>query len=433
MKQSIRQEYYRRLRKILGTELNSKNKISAVNTLAVPVVTYSFNIINWTMPEIKRLDTKTRKLLTMNRMHHPKADVERIYLPRPQGGRGMIKLENAYKVSTIGLDTYLTNTTEWTMKSVHQHDKTKKLYSIEKQAKRFKSELQLNQVKDHEEEFKTAVEKAKEIKIIAKRHVQKAATKSWEEKPLHGQFVKRSTQANVSTTQTFHWLRSAGLKAETEGLIFAAQDQSLPTKNYKTHITKVQNDDLCRICKNQKETIDHIIAGCTIIAPTEYLERHNKIARYIHWNICKEAGIKVCTKWYEHVPQPVMETKEKTILWDFSIHTDRTIKANRPDLIIKEKTSKKCLLIDVAVPADKNVTIKEFEKRSKYKDLEIEIQRMWHMETEVLPVVIGALGVTTKDLKESLGKLPGKISAKEIQKIALMGTAHILRKILSIK
>ena len=71
------------------SELNATNKIEAINTLAVPVVTYSFNIINWQMSEIKKLDRKTRKLLTMERMNHPKAEVRRIYRPRQTGGRGL--------------------------------------------------------------------------------------------------------------------------------------------------------------------------------------------------------------------------------------------------------------------------------------------------------------------------------------------------------
>jgi hypothetical protein len=77
MKEKIRKEYYRRVRLAIKSELNAANKIEAINTLAVPVVTYSFNIINWQMKEVKKLDTKTRKLLTSERMHHPKADVER--------------------------------------------------------------------------------------------------------------------------------------------------------------------------------------------------------------------------------------------------------------------------------------------------------------------------------------------------------------------
>ena len=128
-----------------------------------------------------------------------------------------------------------------------------------------------------------------------------------------------------------------------------------------------------------------------------------------------------------------MENESTTVLWDFSIHTDREIRANRPDIIVKDKTNKVCLLIDVAVPSDSNVSIKEFEKKSKYKDLEIEIQRMWKTKTKVISVVIGALGVMSKDFEGYVKEIPAKMNNQEIQKIALMGTAHILRKILMMK
>ena len=108
MKEKVRKEYYRRVRLVLKSELNAANRFEAINTLAVPVNTYSFNIRNWKMSEIKRLDTKTRKLLTIHGMHHPKADG--MYLPRRIGGRGLTKLETAYKSTTTGLETYLRNT-----------------------------------------------------------------------------------------------------------------------------------------------------------------------------------------------------------------------------------------------------------------------------------------------------------------------------------
>ena len=56
--------FYRRARAVLKTELNYANRIEAIDTLAVPVVTYSFNIINWTLTDIKKLDTKVCKLIT---------------------------------------------------------------------------------------------------------------------------------------------------------------------------------------------------------------------------------------------------------------------------------------------------------------------------------------------------------------------------------
>ena len=77
-KEKIRKEYNRRVRLILRTELNGRNKIEAINSPVVPVVQYSFGIIDWKISELKKIDTKTRKLLSMHKMLHPKADVERL-------------------------------------------------------------------------------------------------------------------------------------------------------------------------------------------------------------------------------------------------------------------------------------------------------------------------------------------------------------------
>jgi 3-deoxy-D-manno-octulosonic acid (KDO) 8-phosphate synthase len=73
--------------------------------------------------------------------------------------------------------------------------------------------------------------------------------------------------------------------------------------------------------------------------------------------------------------------------------------ANRPDIIIKNK-DKTCLLIDVAIPSDKNVIQKEVEKKLKYKNLSIDIQRMWNMKRFVIPVIIGATGIVSKSLQK---------------------------------
>ena len=71
MKEKIQKEYYCRIRMVLKSELNYANKLEAINTLAEPLVTYSFNTINWKLQELAKLDTKTMKFLTMYKMHHP--------------------------------------------------------------------------------------------------------------------------------------------------------------------------------------------------------------------------------------------------------------------------------------------------------------------------------------------------------------------------
>ena len=140
MKEHIRKEYYRRIRVVLKSELNAINKIEAVNTVAIPVVTYSFNIINWTAQDIKNLDRKTRKLLTKDRMHHPKSDIDRMYLPRSSGGRGLMQIETTYKTTIIGLATYLEKSKDPFLMLVNQHELNKKSYSIRSYASKFTQE-----------------------------------------------------------------------------------------------------------------------------------------------------------------------------------------------------------------------------------------------------------------------------------------------------
>ena len=87
----------------------------------------------------------------------------------------------------------------------------------------------------------------------------------------------------------------------------------------------------------------------------------------------------------------------------------------------------------MAIPCEKNTSVKVTEKLSKYKDLEIEIERMWGMKATTIPVVIGALGLIKKGLEKYTKQIPGNIKISELQKIALLGTSRILRKTLSIK
>ena len=64
---------------------------------------------------------------------------------------------------------------------------------------------------------------------------------------------------------------------------------------------------------------------------------------------------------------------------------------NKPDIIIRDNGKRTCILIDVGIPGDRNVIKEEADKILKYKDLTLEIQRMWNVKTRVIPVIIGAI------------------------------------------
>jgi hypothetical protein len=104
---------------------------------------------------------------------------------------------------------------------------------------------------------------------------------------------------------------------------------------------------------------------------------------------------------------------------------------NKPDIIIRDNEKRTCVLIDVAISGDRNVIKKETEKILKYKDLTIEIQRMWNVKTKVIPVIIGATGTISKSFKKYVSNIPGNHEVKELQKTAILSTAHILREVLT--
>ena len=69
----------------------------------------------------------------------------------------------------------------------------------------------------------------------------------------------------------------------------------------------------------------------------------------MHWKILKHHNIKANDKWYEHQPETVTENEKVAILWDMQVHTDKTINANKPDIIFKDKQEKTCMLIDLEI------------------------------------------------------------------------------------
>ena len=128
-----------------------------------------------------------------------------------------------------------------------------------------------------------------------------------------------------------------------------------------------------------------------------------------------------------------MENKDYKIFWDFMIQCDRLIEARKPDVVLIDKRTKGVKIIDIAIPGDKRVKDKEIEKLEKYQMLKEEVQRLWKMKSvTVLPVVIGALGAVSQRFAGYVNKVGANIKLEIVQKTALLGTARLLRKVLSL-
>ena len=121
MKDQIKKEYIRRVRNILKSKLNGGNIILAINSRAVSIVRYGAGIISSTKMKLEELDWRTRKLMTIYGAHHPKVDVDRLYLQRCEGGRGLLGLEDFVQVEVHSLEKYLITSKEKILKEVSRN------------------------------------------------------------------------------------------------------------------------------------------------------------------------------------------------------------------------------------------------------------------------------------------------------------------------
>ena len=231
MKDTTQKEYLRRTRKLLEPKLSIRNLIKGINTCAVPLIRYSGPFLKWTREELKQMDQRTRKLMTMHKVLHHRDDVDRLYVSRKEGGRGLARIEDTVDASIQRLEDYIEKHERGLITTIRNHTDN----TIDKRM--------------------TTTRKQK-----------------WEGKQLYGHFKRLIN--NISHEKTWTLLRKGNLKRETESLLIAAQDNAIRTNHIKAIIDKTQQNSKCMLCGDRDETINHIISECSKLAQKEYKARH---------------------------------------------------------------------------------------------------------------------------------------------------------------
>ena len=106
-KESVTKEYFQRVRKIWPSGLYASNKVTSHNIFAIPVITLTFGIINWTKEELHNIDTKTQKLLTLTGSFHINSGIDRLYSYRNKGGRGLNNLVDICISKLVSINFHL--------------------------------------------------------------------------------------------------------------------------------------------------------------------------------------------------------------------------------------------------------------------------------------------------------------------------------------
>ncbi|CAH2094527.1 unnamed protein product [Euphydryas editha] len=409
MKQAVCEVFFGRLTKVLRSYLSGANKVRAYNGWVMPTLLYTFGVLRWTQTELDALDRRVRTTMTCHRMHHPKSSVMRLYIPRKCGGRGLLSAKSMHNREVCSLRAYFETRRESAMHGeVIVCDKGLTPLSLAK------------------EEWRRPV-----VLSTSNRET------VWMEKELHGRFYKALHAPHVDVKASVQWLRFGDLFGETEGFVCTIQDQVVKTNNYRKHILKDGTPDFCRACRHPGESLRHVLSGCSALANTEYLHRHNQVAKILH----QELALMYClleqrVPYYQYTPAPVLERDGVRLYWDRPIATDRTILANKPDIVVMDRAQSRVFLVDITIPHDENLVKAETEKKRKYLDLAHEIVDMWGVDsTEIIPIVISANGLIPVSLAHHLRQLgirDGSLAAR-MQKAVLLDSARIVRRFLSLQ
>lgn len=406
------QKFIKRVKIIMNTELYCRNKIQAINAWAVPTITYTFAIINWTKTDLQKINRKVRTIMTQYRSHHPKSAVERLYLPRHMGGRGLIDLEAHHAKEVDRLQRYFTKKNS----PFHVQLKSEDNYTPLKLSNGTHTTMQYNNIE--------------------------TLKKNWKSGAMKGKYPKNLEDENVDQTMSTRYLKKSNIFSETIGFMHAIQDKTIKTKNYMKYIMKQNVNDMCRLCGKITESIEHLSSGCSVLAPKEYTNRHNLVANVIHQALKNKIQASTTSvPYYKYNPQPVVENNDTKLYWNMPIITDTNIQHNRPDIVMMDKeTSRlnnngKGFIIDVAIPLDENMQKTYIEKIRKYQDLKYKITQMYKLSSvSVIPIVISSNGLVHKNTKQGL-QACGLNNAEHLieicQKSVILSTTSIIRKCLN--
>ena len=417
-KERVTSEYYKRVRKIWNSELYAHNKMIAHNIFANPILTPTFGILNWTKEELRAIDIKTRKLLSISGSFHVNGDVDRLYSNQMSGGHGMNSIEDIFITRIVSFAKHILETSGNNpyLKQVCEHER-EGLFRIEAEYIRSLKLIKLDN------------DTPKTLSTRTKKKLKDLHEKYWLEKKQHSYlFSKRKDLSDVNNELTNSWHKFSNFSSHVYGYLCAIQEEEIDTRHlrYKRAMNKQETNPKCRLCHNKDETIHHIVASCPMLSASMYLPlRHDQVAKEVYRKlVISNDDMKVPIK-------EVYSTEDMTIWWDQKVKIPGTLKHDKPDIVLWRKNEKKCYIIDIVVGLDANVNKNIQLKHDNYFQLCTELKRIYRdYSFEVIPISLGATGLITKPLLKNLKKIgienETKI-AKRLQQKALIGTMKIVK------
>ena len=437
----VKEEVAKRMKMIVKTELNDENLIKAINIKVIPVAAYVMNICKFNVSELKELNQIIKRKLRGRSMLGRQASDERLYLKREKGGRGLKSMMDVYKETRLRVACYIAKSTNRWIEAAWMRETMKEENAIVMESIKTMEEVGVRlrfeddsirldeEVIEAEREYKATWRK---VKISLQKATEAKRIEIYKTKVQQSQFYQEQEE------ECHLWLKQ-NLHGRKTSSIMTMLEQMVETRSWKAARGLTQ-DKRCRVCYERDETIEHLVAGCKVLANNEYLLRHNRALMIMAVAWAKEYElVSKDTVWYNERWErgTVMENDKGKLVWDFEFHLRKTTTARRPDLILEDKEKKKIWICDMACPQQRNIQAKRLDKLTKYRQLAYETrERRLGYEIMVVPLIIGALGGGVKQIFSDMGKIfeDKNILNRticEMQKTVLMDSETTSRKVLS--
>ena len=446
--------------KIWASDLTFRQKVDTYNSTIIPALTYvSANIIRGggkyevLLGKGDDLDIKFRAILTKEKARYKASAVSRLYLSIEVGGCGLRSVRDAIEESTIYTWAYVCTRADLAasynlFRSMLIRDKR----SILKDARSILSQYNIDA--EREEASPTVTiggVRYVETTVLARRVVELMRNanntrryEEWKDLKFAGRVLRSKQPVDLATS--FEWLRKGWLSSTAVRNVLVTQEGCLLTRVHPTYKNTAEGKQ-CRKCRGADETIEHVVSCCKHWLTTLYIDRHDSVARNIHYILCKKYEIQ--PPHYTQRILPVIQTDSIRLYWNQPIQTRTVIRHNKPDLVVFHKVKKTALIIEVAVSwftgieKQKQIKINRYSVNGNYDDVVtlpyppgdnlIKELKSDGWDVTFLVVVIGACGEVLLDLKDELKdklSLTAPASLKLIERLqrsAALGTSRIVQ------
>ena len=378
--------------------------------------------------------------MTAARCHHPRSAVERLYLPRDKGGRGLLSVEELHDRVYTGFAAYLNTSSSRFLKCVVEHNLHKWRGTHLKSAVTILSRYGIeSEISDKGAIIIDGTEqKGYKLGQLIKSRAAEQRRLRLRDKQLHSQ-IWEVIDTQEADRGTWQWLKDWRIGSDVEASLLAIQDGIVWTGNYQKAVAKVRGvNDVCRLCGEPKETLSHLLASCKSLLGTVIKSRHDDCARVIYYTVAKQLGLlpTVVRWWDRSAVQHVLENEEWKMLWDHPFRTDRTLEFTRPDIVIENTRTHEGWIVEIGVCLDFNLKAKMAEKKSKYVPLAIELCKLrgW-TRWKTIAVVVGATGTFPSKLTSEVCKLPHTSEGdvvkilQDVQHAVIYSAVNIVRNV----